>query len=252
MPDELPAADGLAAGATGRRAPSIGIGGAARAALFDFYYQSIRLVPANVAWGVAVLALVAVALQTGPIPTLALAPLVAIPYVGVVRLAALTARGRDVVLSDAVAAYRTYALPALLAGAGFAVAAAVFGTNVVVGALTGGVLGWGFATLAAWGLIATWVYGLVFWVLLVDPERATQPAVRKARLAALILLAAPGRLAALGLFVAIVLAISTVAIAALLTISVAYAALVTARYVLPLADRVETWLDARTGGVVAE
>ena len=242
----------VATGPGDRPGPGIGLGGAAKAALFDFYYQSIRLVPANVAWGLTLLAIVAVALATGPLVTLAIAPLLAIPYVGVMRLAVLTARGRDVVLSDAFAAYRAFAAPALAAGAGFVLAAAVFGTNVVAGAATGGVAGWAFATLAAWGLVATWVYGLVFWVVLVDPARAGVPFMRKAHLAAMVVLAAPGRLAALGLFSGVILAVSTVAIAAVLTISVAYTALVAARYVLPLSDRLETWLESRASGAAAE
>jgi hypothetical protein len=222
-----------------------GLGGAIRSALFDFYYQSIRLVPANLAWGLSLLALAVLWAQAGFLAALAVAPLLAVPYIGVIRLAALTARGRDVVLSDAFGAYRAYVVPAVIAGAGFVAAAALFGTNILVGASTGGVVGWGFATLAAWGLLATWVVALVYWVLLVDPVREGVPVARTARLAALLVLAAPGRLGALGLVVGVVMAVSTVALAALLTISVAYAGLVTARYVLPLADRFEAFLVAR-------
>ena len=40
------------------RPESPGIAASFRAAAFDFYYQSIRLVPANLLWGVAFLALV--------------------------------------------------------------------------------------------------------------------------------------------------------------------------------------------------
>jgi hypothetical protein len=64
----------------------------------------------------------------------------------------------------------------------------------------------------------------------------------------LLILAAPGRTALLALVLALLLAISTVAFAALLTISIAYANLVAARYLLPLADRLETWLAERAAG----
>jgi hypothetical protein len=56
------------------------------------------------------------------------------------------------------------------------------------------------------------------------------------RLAAGLLLVRPGRLLALHLVLAVVLAVSTVLMAALLTVGVAYAALLTARIVLPAAD----------------
>jgi hypothetical protein len=216
-----------------------------RAAAFDFYYQSIRLVPANILWGIALLVLLVVSLQFGPLITLAAAPLLAIPYAGVIRLAAQAARGGDVVLSDVLHAYRAYALPAVIAGAGFVLVVAVFATNAVIGVSTGGAAGWAFATLAAWGLVATWTFATVFWVLLVDPARERVPAARTARLAGLLVLAAPGRLAALAAVIAGLLLVSAVAFAALLTISVAYAGLVTARYVLPLADRFEAFLVAR-------
>ena len=222
-----------------------GLRSAFRAAAFDFYYQSIRVVPANILWGIALLAVIAVAIQGGPIVTLAAMPLLAIPYVGIVRLAAMTARGRDIVLSDVWRAYRQFGVPALGIGVAATLAATLLASNVVVGATTGGLLGWVFATLAASGLLAIWVLGFPLWILLVDPERADRPLRGRLRLAVLLVVAAPGRLTALAVLLLIVLLISTVAFAALLTISVSYAALVAARYVLPLADRLETWLADR-------
>jgi hypothetical protein len=231
--------------------PGGGLRSAFRAATFDFYYQSIRVVPANILWGIAFLAVLAVAIAGGPIATLAVMPLLAIPYVGVVRLAALTARGRDVVLSDVWRAYRQFGLPALGIGVATTLAAALLASNVIVGATTGGLVGWVLATLAASGLLGICVLGFPVWVLLVDPERADRRLRDRVRLAALLVVAAPGRLTLLALLLAVVLLISTVAFAALLTISVSYSALVAARYVLPLADRLETWLAARESGRAA-
>jgi hypothetical protein len=222
-----------------------GIVAAFRAAAFDFYYQSIRLVPANLLWGGAVLAWLAFGLGAGPIVALVTAPLVAIPYVALARLAALTVRGRDVVVSDVVDAIRRFGLVALVSGAVATIAAAILASNVILGANVGGPVGWVLSTLAATGLIALWVYGLPFWVLLVDPERDGQPVVRKARLAALLFLAIPGRLSWLALLLAGLLLVSTVAVVAVLTIAPAYALLVSARFGLPLADRLERWLDDR-------
>src|SRR4029079_10247226 len=93
-----------------------GLAAAIRAAAYDFYYQSIRLVPANLLWGLAFLAWLIVAVSTGPLVTLVTAPLLAVPWVGVVRLAALTARDQDVVLSDVWTAIRWHVLAVLASG----------------------------------------------------------------------------------------------------------------------------------------
>ncbi|HET9346484.1 MAG TPA: hypothetical protein VFO05_12365 [Candidatus Limnocylindrales bacterium] len=227
------------------RPASPGIAAAFRAAALDFYYQSIRLVPANVLWGVALLAWLVFGVGAGPLVALASAPLVAVPYVALARLAALTVRGRDVVLSDVVDAIRRFGIGGLVAGAVTALATAILASNVLVGVNLGGPAGWFLSTLAATGLVAMWVYGTVFWVLLVDPDRDERPALAKARLAALLAVAIPGRLSLLALLLFLLLAISTVAIVALLTIAPAYALLVSARFGLPLADRLEAWLDRR-------
>jgi uncharacterized membrane protein YesL len=227
-----------------------GLRNAFRAAAVDFYYQSVRVVPANILWGVSLLAFLAVAIASGPVATLVVVPLLAIPYVGIVRLAALTARRRDVVLSDVWRAYRQFGWTALAIGVTTTLAAALLASNVVVGATMGGVGGWVFATLAASGLLGIWVIGFPLWILLVDPDRAERTLRERLRLAVLLVLAAPGRMVALGLLLLVVLLISTVAFAALLTISVSYAALVAARYILPLADRLETWLAAREAGAL--
>jgi hypothetical protein len=240
--------EGTAESGAGRRRTlprSPGIGPSFRAAAVDFYYQSIRLVPANLFWGLSFLAWLVVSVSTGPLVTLVLAPLLAIPYVGVVRLAALTARGHDVVLSDVVDAIRRYGLVALVSGAIASLVVAVLASDAFLGANLGGPLGWLLSTLGLMGLIALWVFGVPFWVLLVDPEREGQPIRARVRVAALLVIAAPVRLTWLAFLLAVLLLISTVAFVALLTIAPAYAALVAARYCLPLADRLEHWLDER-------
>jgi len=230
------------------RRSGAGLRSALKAAAVDFYYGSIRLVPANVLWGVTLLALLAVAVGGGPLVPLVAAPLLAIPYAGVARLAALTVRGRDVVLSDLWRAYREFGLVALGLGAILTIGSVLLGSNVIIGASQAGFVGWAFATLAGAGLIALWVLSFPLWLLLVDPERSDRRRRDRLRLALLLVLAAPGRTALLALVLALLLAISTVAFAALLTISIAYANLVAARYLLPLADRLETWLAERAAG----
>jgi hypothetical protein len=216
---------------------------ACRAAGVDFYYQSLRLVPANAAWGAGLLAVLAIAMWLSPALALVVAPLLALPFVGVVRLAAQIVRGEDVVLSDVATAIRSYTVPALLAGIVTVAAGFVFTTNLVGGIAGGGPIGWAFATLAAWGLAAFWIVGLAFWPLLVDPVREAVPVATRARLACLVVLANPLRFAILGAVLAAVTIVSAVAFAALLSVSVAFAALVASRVTLPAADELEARLS---------
>jgi hypothetical protein len=216
--------------------------GAFRAAGADFYYQSLRLVPANVAWGAGFLAVLAIAFWLSPALALVIAPLLCLPLVGIVRLAAQIVRSEDVVLSDITTAVRSYGLSALAAGVVFEGATLVAATNVVAGMSGGGAIGWAFAMLAAWGLAALWVVGLAFWPLLVDPARDAMPIAARGRLAGLVVLAHPARFAGLGASVAVVTIVSAVAFAALLSVSVAFIALVASRVTLPAADQLEVRL----------
>ena len=129
-----------------------------------------------------------------------------------------------------------------------ALAVAILASNAFLGANLGGPVGWALTTLSLTGLVALWVLSWPFWVLLVDPEREDRPLRSRARLAALLVVAAPGRLAWMSLVLAVLLLVSTVAFVAVLTIAPAFAALVAARYCLPLADRLERWLEQRDAG----
>jgi hypothetical protein len=228
--------------------------GAFRLAATDFYYQSLRLVPANVAWGAGFLAVLAIAFWLSPALALVIAPLLCLPLVGIARLAAQIVRGDDVVLSDVTTAMRSCGLSALAAGVVFEVATLVAATNVVAGIAGGGAIGLAFAMLAAWGLAALWVVGLAFWPLLVDPARDATPVAARARLAGLVVLAHPARFASLGASVAVVTVVSVVAFAALLSVSVAFIALVASRITLPSADQLEARLSrsAATPGAIGQ
>jgi hypothetical protein len=228
--------------------------GAFRLAATDFYYQSLRLVPANVAWGAGFLAVLAIAFWLPPALALVIAPLVCLPLVGIARLAAQIVRGDDVVLSDITTAMRSHGLSALAAGVVFELATLVAATNVVAGVAGGGAIGWAFAVLAGWGLAALWVVGLAFWPLLVDPARDAMPVAARARLAGLVVLAHPARFASLGASVAVVTIVSAVAFAALLSVSVAFIALVASRVTLPSADQLEARLSgsAATPGAIGQ
>jgi hypothetical protein len=126
------------------------------------------------------------------------------------------------------------------------------GFNVISGLSSESALGWALATLAAWGIVGLWLFAWIGWPLIADPDRAHLPFGDRLRLAALLLLAHPVRIAALGVVLAIFLALSTVAIVALLTISVSFAALVASQYTLPAADRLDARLGRSAGPLLAE
>ena len=225
------------------------LGDVARTAAVDFYYQSIRIVAANAAWGLAATALLGVAAFVSPLAALLVSPVVAVPFVGVFRLAALISRGEEVVLSDVVDAWRRYAFVAIVSGALMLALVVVLAANLIGGLAVATPIAWAFASLAAWGLVTAWVVALAFWSILVDPARDDVAIPAKARLAVATVLAFPARFGGLGLFLAVVLIASGIAVVALLTIGLGYAALVATRYTLPAADRVEAW--AREGGAAA-
>jgi hypothetical protein len=213
----------------------------------DFYYQSVRLVPANVAWGAALLAVLAIGVWVSPVLGIVASPVLCLPLAGVTTLAAQIARGDDVVLSDFPAAMRRHGSAALALGAVVVAATVIFATNLVSGIAGGGPLDLAFATLAGWGLVITWTVAIAAWPLLVDPVRDGQPALSRIQLAGLVVLAEPLRFAGLTATVAVILLASLVAFAAILTVSVAFVALVAARIVLPAADELEARLGR--GGV---
>jgi hypothetical protein len=213
-----------------------GLGGALRAGAVDLYYHSIRMVPANLAWGLGFAGVLFVAVSLGPVALLG-APLLALPLVGVARLAGLIARHEEVVLSDAWAAARDLAGPALIAGSLGVGATAALTTNIAVGVANATPLGLSLAVLAAWGLVGLGLLAFPFWVLLGDPARAAWSVIDVGRLTGMLLLVHPLRLVGLGMVVAAALLIGAILVAALLTVAVAYAALVTAHRILPAADR---------------
>jgi hypothetical protein len=195
-----------------------------------------------VVWGGALLAVLAIALWLSPVMAVVTAPLLCVPLVGVTRLAAQIVRGEDVVLSDVATAIRMFARPALAAGIVVILATIVITANVVAGVSGGGPIGWAFATLAAWGLVALWIVGLAFWPILVDPARHAMPLAASARLAVLVVLAYPVRFASLAAGLALVTLVSAIAFAALLSVSVAFMALVATHVTLPAADELEARL----------
>jgi hypothetical protein len=217
-----------------------GLRGALHAAATDFYFHSWRLLPANVLWAAVALAIMAAALLVPPL--ILLAPLAALPIAGIFRMATRIVRGESVSFWDGLEAWRGEVRPALVLGTGLIGATIVLGFNLLSGLLSDSMLGWAFATLAFWGLVGTWLYAWVAWPILLDPARAARPVRERLRLAALLVLAHPIRIGAFGLILFALCVVSTVAIVPLLTVSVAFGALISARYVLPAADRLQARL----------
>ena len=214
-----------------------GVRQSARLGVFDLYYHSIRLVPANLAWGLGFAVLLSIVALGAPLVALIGAPLLALPLVAIARLAGSLVREEDIVLSDAWHAARELARPALVSGTLITIATVVLGSNVQLALLAGTASSLAMGVAAGWGLVALWLLALPFWVLLSDPVRAGRGSQAAAREAAALLLVAPGRLLALAVLLSAVLLIGSVLVAAVLTVAVAYAALVTAHVVLPAADR---------------
>jgi hypothetical protein len=199
----------------------------------------MRLVAANLVWGLA-LALILLVGLAAPLLSLALLPLLAFPTAAVFRLAARIVRvDPGAGLRDIVWPYRHAPGRWLVVGIAAVVAGLMLATNVVVGLTGGEPARWAIATLAGWGLVILWCGALVGWPLLVDPERSQMSLADGLRLAGGLLLAHPLRFAGLGLAMAVVTAVSFVLTAAILTISVAFVALVACRSVYPAADRLE-------------
>lgn len=227
-------------------APSLG--SALRQAASDFYYNSWRLVPANLVWAAGLLLLLLVAGTGNSLLAMALAPLLAFPTFGLFAMAGMIHRGNGLSTAASFATWRAMWRRILVLGAVLVGAAVVFVTNVAVGILRQDVVGIAVATAAAWGLLAMVVLGAIVWPLAADPDRAGRPFRDIVKLAAMLAIGFPIRFGALSLLLLVVLAISTVLFVALLTVGIAFVALLATRYVLPAADRLEARSDRAAFG----
>lgn len=214
------------------------VGGSFRAALQDFFYNSGRLVGANLIWGLGLIVLVGLTFTNLPAALVALC-LLALPTAGIFRLAAVIARGDPASFSDAIDGMRRFLIPALGTGIVVGLASVMLTFNIIIGFTSFDTIGVVFATSALWGLVALWAVALAFWPLLLDPRRETDSFGTKLRLAVAVILVAPGRYALLFLTVFVVIFASTIMFAALVTVSISFVALALCRYVLPAADRLE-------------
>jgi hypothetical protein len=198
----------------------------------------LKLVPANVIWGIVALITVAL-LQIIPLlGVIALLFVLPFPTAGIFRLAALIARGSPTHFADALA-WRSFGRRALAAGLVVGGLTIVLGFNIVLGLNSVDPLAWAFATAAFWGLLILWLVATAVWPLLLDPMRKDERITELVRLGLLVILVSPVRYLVLMFVLGIFLVISTILAAAIVTISVAYFALAMAFYGIPGADRIE-------------
>jgi uncharacterized membrane protein YesL len=174
-----------------------------------------------------------------------LAPLLALPTIGIYRIAALIVRGEPVSVRDGFTTWVRFGGRALIVGSMVLGTSAVFAVNVVTGLEARGLLGWSLATFAGWGLASTAVIATIVWPLLADPARAGSGLRDIVRLSAFLALAHPLRFGGLALLLLVLVGLSTLAVVLVLSVAIGFAALVACRYVLPAADRFEASFDDR-------
>jgi len=207
-----------------------------RAGLEDLYYNSVRFLAANLVLGVLLIVIAVLATTS----LLALAGLLlAVPVAaGIMRMATSLVRDGHCSFADFTAElgprWRT-----LGTGAVQLLVLLVLVVDVAVGASLSGVPGAFLTASALYGIGIWWLASLALWPLLLDPMRRDRPVMRTLRLAGLLLVARPLGMVALGAVLGAVLVLSTIAVAPLVTISIAVTWVIAARYVLPAADRLE-------------
>ena len=210
---------------------------ALRESLTDFYFNSWRLVPANLIWAGAFIALLLIAVQFPP--AVILTGGLAIPLAGLHRMAALIARGEAAGFSDFFGGMRRYGVQALAIGSAATLLGTVLVMNTLMGFESGGPLGWFLGVTALYGLAGLAIYLIALWPVLVDPEHEAASFRRRLALAGVVVIGRPTRAIGLAVVVVALLGLSVVLFAAIVLVSVAYTSLVAARVVLPTLDEVE-------------
>jgi uncharacterized membrane protein YesL len=197
----------------------------------------VRLVPANLAWGIVLLG--AVVLAGGSLLGIALV-LALVPLTfGLMGMAATLVRERTLVMSDLARSIRTDFQRRFALGLTQIGLTAVALVDLGLGLQLGGMFGLVLVVIAAYTLLAIWILAVVAWPLVMDPIRASMPIRSRLRLAGLLVLAHPVRFTALAAVLAVLVLAGAVLAAALLMFAAAYVALVAAHFVLPAADRLE-------------
>lgn len=207
-----------------------------REAVTDFYFHSWSFLGANLILGAIVMAVIVLS-SILPLALL-VAALLPLPAAGIMRMATRLLRDYRTDLGDFADVMRR---PWPVLGIGLAqlgLTVVLIGDALIAAAWRS----WPGTILlvgAGYGLLALWTFALVAWPLIMDPERDAVPIRPRLRLALVVILLHPARIGGFALLMGVVVALSGVLIAPLLTFMVAIVWLAVARWVLPIADRVE-------------
>jgi uncharacterized membrane protein YesL len=208
-----------------------------RTAAEDLYYHGVRLVLANLVWGIAgvLTAYVVTRSVLGLMALLIMMPLT----VGLMGMATAVVREHSVVMSDFARPMRGRFWRLLALGAAQLIVTVIAAFDLALGIQIGGIFGVIMAVFAFYTLLILWVLAWTVWPIVTDPERQGDPVRSGVRLGALLVLAHPIRLGLMALVLAAITLVSTILAAAIITFAAAYLALVAAHFVLPSADRLE-------------
>jgi len=202
----------------------------------DFYFNSWRFLGANILIGALLVVTLFVAAWHPA--GLLLGTLLLFPAMGTMRMATRLVRDFHTDLGDFADAVRR---PWPLLGVGLVQLAmlVVLVGDILIAAAWRSWAGTLLLVGAGYGLLAVWTYALVAWPLLLDPERDRESLGTRLRLAFVVILVHPVRIGLFGLLVAGLLAVSTALVAPILTFSVGVVWIAIARFILPVADRIE-------------
>lgn len=207
-----------------------------REASSDFYFNSWRFLAANILLGALIVALVVASLAT---PWgLLLIMLLVLPAAGMMRMATCLVRDFHTDLADFAAIVRR-PWPVLGVGLGQLAMTVILVGDILIAAAWRSWPGTFLLIGALYGLVALWSYAVVAWPLLLDPERDAEGIRPRLRLALVVFLVHPVRLGLFALLVGALLVLAMVVIMPVLTFAVGVLWLAIARYVLPVADRIE-------------
>ena len=214
---------------------------AIRTAAVGFFDNAWPFLGANVAFGVVLLAAFYGSVLISPWFLLLLAVAV-VPAAGTMRMATRLHRVGHTDLGDFAEVFRGRGRILLLGVAQLAIGA-VLAVDILVAFAWGSWIGTILLVGAAYGIAVLWALAVVAWPILLDPSRDAMPIRARLRLAFIVLLVEPRRVAGLAIVSGLLLLASTLLIAPILTFSVALVWLLLAGYALPLADAVEARLE---------
>lgn len=166
---------------------------------------------------------------------------------GLLRTATVAVAGNRPARSDFMAGAGEHPWRHLLLGVLQAALVAGAAVNVGAALAVGGILAAMTVVVACYVALAVCCLAVATWPVSLDPLRADRSTRRVLAVGAAVTLAHPFKVLALVLVV-LALAVATVQTVVLGVVAPAFAALLTAHHVLPLADRLEPGLDARGSG----